>query len=125
MTNATQISAIEKQEAVVAAAIAKLDKLRKQESAAALIANVQAGDVITFVFGRKAGRAEFTGEVRSVTDTDKGRVIRVIKGAGLDEEIVSIRPGDIVGKGVVSRGDVAEPTAQPQAANDDPLAALQ
>lgn len=132
---ATQIQAAKQQ---IEAAKAKLEKLLKQEAAADLIANVQRGDIITFVFGRKAGRAEYVGEVRGVDDSEKGRTIRVIKGTGADEQIVVIRPGDIVGKGVTSRGDVAAEVAEaqpgvtgnlgaalpPESANDDPLASI-
>lgn len=127
-TNTTFATQIEAAEQAVQAAKAKLEKLLKQAAAADLIANVKPQDVITFVFGRKAGRAEYTGEVRSVIETDKGLIIRVIKGTGVDEEIVSIRPGDIVGKGEPVVAEFSEEEYQasaPQAANDDPLAGIQ
>jgi hypothetical protein len=127
---ATQIQAAKQQ---IEAAKAKLEKLLKQEAAADLIANVQRGDIITFVFGRKAGRAEYVGEVRGVDDTEKGRTIRVIKGTGADEQIVVIRPGDIVGKGETVTAEFSEEEAvavyeasfmAAQNANDDPLASI-
>lgn len=104
---------------------AKLSQLEAAEKAQGFIDNLKAGDVISFMFGRKDTRAEFNGEVRAVIDTDKGKVIRVIKGEGADEEIVSIRPSDITGVGeAVQEAEAQEENASAQAANGDPLASL-
>ncbi|KVV54034.1 hypothetical protein WK90_23010 [Burkholderia cepacia] len=75
---------------------AKADALEAQEKAAAALDSLKQGDTIRFNYGRGETRGEFTGEVRAVFDTDKGKGIKVIKGSGADEEIVTIRPGDIV-----------------------------
>ncbi|OXI42134.1 hypothetical protein [Burkholderia aenigmatica] len=75
---------------------AKADALEAQEKAAAKLNSLKQGDEIRFNYGRGETRGEFTGEVRAVFDTDKGKGIKVIKGSGADEEIVTIRPGDIV-----------------------------
>jgi len=113
---------------------AKLEKLEADQAAAAALANVAKGDTIRYVFGRKDSRGTFSGEVRSIIDTDKGRIIRVTKGTDAEEEIVSIRPSDIVidkkeaaEAGVNDALDAvaaAEGNAKPQAASDDPLANL-
>ncbi|MBO1859378.1 hypothetical protein J4G52_38135 [Burkholderia cenocepacia] len=78
---------------------AKADALEAQEKAAARLESLKQGDVINFNYGRGESRGVYHGEVRSVFDTDKGKGIKVIKGSGADEEIVTIRPGDIVGIG--------------------------
>lgn len=78
---------------------AKADALEAQEKAAARLESLKQGDVINFNYGRGESRGVYHGEVRSVFDTDKGKGIKVIKGSGADEEIVTIRPGDIVGLG--------------------------
>jgi hypothetical protein len=123
------------------AQIANLQKKRAEmaaaEKAQGFIDNLKAGDVIQFVFGRKDNRKTYGGEVRSVIDTDKGKFIRVIKGDGAEEEIVSIRPGDIVGVGEEAQEAEARGEAQAvvfqevygggasaEAANGDPLANL-
>lgn len=108
---------------------AKADALEAQEKAAAALDSLKQGDVIRFNYGRGETRGEFTGEVRAVFDTDKGKGIKVIKGSGADEEIVTIRPGDIVavGEGVQ---DTSAPEAEVkqgsgELAPADPLAGIE
>lgn len=122
---ATIKETIEKLRARIKADTAKVEQLEASEKAQGFIDNLKAGDVIQFVFGRKDNRKTYGGEVRSVIDTDKGKFIRVIKGEGAEEEIVSIRPGDIVGVGeAVQEADAPAGNTAPQAANGDPLANL-
>jgi hypothetical protein len=104
---------------------AKVEQLEANVKAQGFIDNLKAGDIVSFLFGRKDTRATYMGEVRAIIDTDKGKVIRVIKGAGADEEIVSIRPSDITGVGEeVEEADAPADVSEAQAANGDPLANL-
>lgn len=117
---------------------AKIQRLEAAQAAQAALESIKPGSVIRFVFGRKETRGEFSGEVRSVIDTEKGKVIRVIKGEGADEEIVSIKPADILAVGEeVQEAEAERSTAQPtsfaavygadeapQGAAADPLANL-
>lgn len=107
---------------------AKADALEAQEKAAARLESLKQGDVINFNYGRGESRGVYHGEVRSVFDTDKGKGIKVIKGSGADEEIVTIRPGDIV-----SIDEEVQQTSAPEAevkqggelAPVDPLAGIE
>ncbi|MEX3629901.1 MAG: hypothetical protein VB138_10905 [Burkholderia sp.] len=108
---------------------AKADALEAQEKAATALDSLKQGDVIRFTWGRAASRGEYIGEVRSVFETDKGKGIKVITGSGADEEIVTIRPGDIV-----AIGEEVRETAPPEAevkqgvgelAPVDPLAGIE
>jgi hypothetical protein len=115
---------------------AKIERLEAAQAAQAALESIKSGSVIRFVFGRKETRGEFSGEVRSVIDTEKGKVIRVIKGEGADEEIVSIKPSDVlaVGEEVQEAAPAERSTAVPEAmaapygetsgASADPLASL-
>ena len=117
------------------AARAKLDTeiaaLEAQAQSADLLANLKPHDVVTFVFGRKENRGVKQGVVRSLIDTDKGRIVRVIMGEGIDEEIVNVKPSDI--QNVQPQGADAERVfAQADAAESliggagaDPLASIQ
>ncbi|MGA3972406.1 hypothetical protein ACI2VT_16490 [Ralstonia nicotianae] len=100
----------------------KLQELEATKAAADRLARVKAGTIIRYTYGRKEKRGEFVGEVRNVFETEKGRVVRVIKGEGADEEIVSIRPADIVSVGEEATQAQA---SEPQAASADPLAGIQ
>ncbi|BCM12259.1 hypothetical protein MAFF241648_14490 [Ralstonia solanacearum] len=99
----------------------KLQELEATKAAADRLASIGKGTIIRYVYGRKETRGEFVGEVRGVIDTEKGRIVRVIRGKGADEEIVSIRPADIV--------SVAEETTQAETSTQtalvDPLADIQ
>lgn len=100
----------------------KADALAAAEKAAAALADLKPGDEIQYMYGRGETRGKFFGEVRAVFDTDKGKGIKVIKGSGADEEIVTIRPGDIVSIGA----EVAEAAAPSgNVAPADPLADIQ
>ncbi|KWH13398.1 hypothetical protein WT58_04260 [Burkholderia territorii] len=109
---------------------AKADALEAQEKAAAALDSLKQGDTIRFNYGRGETRGEFTGEVRAVFDTDKGKGkgIKVIKGSGADEEIVTIRPGDIVGIGEEVR-ETSAPEAEVKQGGElapaDPLAGIE
>lgn len=62
--------------------------------------------------------------MRAVFDTDKGKGIKVIKGSGADEEIVTIRPGDIVAIGEeVREADAKQGSGE--LAPADPLAGIE
>ncbi|KUZ11503.1 hypothetical protein WI28_16515 [Burkholderia diffusa] len=107
---------------------AKADALEAQEKAAAALDSLKQGDVIRFNYGRGETRGEFTGEVRAVFDTDKGKGIKVIKGSGADEEIVTIRPGDIVSIGEEvqeTSASEAEVKSGGELAPVDPLAGIE
>jgi hypothetical protein len=122
---ATIADQIKKLKDRIAADTAKVQELEAADKAQGFITNLQAGDIVQFVFGRKDNRKTHTGEVRAIIDTDKGKVIRVIKGEGAEEEIVSIRPGDITGVGEdVQEADASAEETAAQAANGDPLANL-
>jgi hypothetical protein len=129
-TIAEQIAALETR---INADTEKLANLKRSQAAQAALDSIAPGSVIRFVFGRKETRGEYSGEVRSIIDTEKGKVIRVIKGEGADEEIVSIKPSDIlaVGEEVQEAGAdgpveimPAEEAAQVGGAAADPLANL-
>jgi hypothetical protein len=121
-TIAEQIS---KLRARITADTAKVEQLEANVKAQGFIDNLKAGDIVSFLFGRKDTRATYTGEVRAVLDTDKGKVIRVIKGEGADEEIVSIRPSDITSVGeAVQEADAPADVSAAQSASADPLASL-
>ena len=117
-TIAERIEALDKR---IAADTAKRDELRATQAAADRLASIAKGTVIRYTYGRKETRGEFLGEVRGIIETDKGRIIRVIKGEGADEEIVNIRPADIVSVG----DDVQEAAAPSTGAPADPLADIQ
>ncbi|MET3214290.1 UNVERIFIED_ORG: Cu/Ag efflux protein CusF [Burkholderia territorii] len=108
---------------------AKADALEAQEKAAARLESLKQGDTIRFNYGRGETRGEFTGEVRAVFDTDKGKGIKVIKGSGADEEIVTIRPGDIVAIGEEVRETSASEAEVKQGTGErapvDPLAGIE
>ncbi|AQQ19845.1 hypothetical protein [Burkholderia cenocepacia] len=108
---------------------AKADALEAQEKAAARLESLKQGDVINFNYGRGESRGVYHGEVRSVFDTDKGKGIKVIKGSGADEEIVTIRPGDIVGIGEEVRETAAPEAEAKQGTGEhapaDPLAGIE
>lgn len=108
---------------------AKAAALEAQEKAAAKLDSLQQGDTIRFNYGRGETRCEFTGEVRAVFDTDKGKGIKVIKGSGADEEIVTIRPGDIVAIGEEVRETAAPEAEVKQGTGEhapvDPLAGIE
>ncbi|KVR22971.1 hypothetical protein WK15_23150 [Burkholderia ubonensis] len=108
---------------------AKADALETQEKAAAALDALKQGDTIRFNYGRGETRGEFAGEVRAVFDTDKGKGIKVIKGSGADEEIVTIRPGDIVAIGEEVRETPAPEAEVKQGAGEfaptDPLAGIE
>ncbi|RQT68103.1 hypothetical protein DF045_27225 [Burkholderia cepacia] len=108
---------------------AKADALEAQEQAAARLESLKQGDVINFNYGRGESRGVYHGEVRSVFDTDKGKGIKVIKGSGADEEIVTIRPGDIVGIGEEVREASAPEVEVKQGSGErapvDPLAGIE
>jgi hypothetical protein len=108
---------------------AKADALEAQEKAAARLESLKQGDVINFNYGRGESRGVYNGEVRSVFDTDKGKGIKVIKGSGADEEIVTIRPGDIVGIGEEVRETAAPEAEVKQGGGElapvDPLAGIE
>ncbi|AIV77754.1 hypothetical protein X994_1390 [Burkholderia pseudomallei] len=103
---------------------ARADALEAQEKAAAALELLKQGDVIRFNYGRGESRGVYNGEVRAVFDTDKGRGIKVIKGSGADEEIVTIRPGDIVGIGVPEK-DTESAQGSGELAPADPLAGIE
>lgn len=122
---ATIAERIKSLKARIEADTTKLAELEANEKAQGFIDNLKAGDSVGFMFGRKDTRAQFYGEVRAVIDTEKGKIIRVIKGEGADEEIVSIRPGDITSVGEeVQEADAPETVTAAQAASGDPLANL-
>ncbi|KWO18372.1 hypothetical protein WM27_21015 [Burkholderia ubonensis] len=108
---------------------AKADALEAQEKAADALDALKQGDTIRFNYGRGETRGEFAGEVRAVFDTDKGKGIKVIKGSGADEEIVTIRPGDIVAIGEEVREAVASEAEAKQGNGElapvDPLAGIE
>jgi hypothetical protein len=100
----------------------KLEELNSTAAAAKALDTLKQGDIVQYAYGRGETRGTFTGEVRAIFDTDKGKGIKVIKGSGADEEIVTIRPGDIVAVGE----DVNEADAPDSAAaSADPLANIQ
>lgn len=107
----------------------KLEELKASVAAQRALTSLKQGDVIRFNYGRGETRGEFMGEVRAVFDTDKGKGIKVIKGSGADEEIVTIRPGDIVGVGEEVR-ETGAPEAEVkqgsgELASADPLAGIE
>ena len=125
-----QIAALETR---ITADTAKLAQLKQAQAAQQALDSIQPGSIVRFVFGRKETRGEFAGEVRSILDTEKGKIIRVIKGEGAEEEIVSIKPADIlaVGEEVQEADADREETqgaeleaAMAQDASADPLANL-
>ncbi|KVO91158.1 hypothetical protein WL21_26515 [Burkholderia ubonensis] len=109
----------------------KLEELKASVAAQRALTSLKQGDVIRFNYGRGETRGEFMGEVRAVFDTDKGKGkgIKVIKGSGADEEIVTIRPGDIVGIGEEVRETVAQDAEATQGSGGlapaDPLAGIE
>lgn len=107
----------------------KLEELKASVAAQRALTSLKQGDVIRFNYGRGETRGEFAGEVRAVFDTDKGKGIKVIKGSGADEEIVTIRPGDIVAIGEEVREAVASEAEAKQGNGElapvDPLAGIE
>jgi hypothetical protein len=124
---------IEKLKQRIAADTAKLAELEAAQKAADAMQNLSQGDTVQFMYGRGETRKQYTGEVRAVFDTDKGKRVKILAGEGADEEIYVIEPSAIVGVG----GAVQEAGAQtgftataisaldPLAAVADPLAGIE
>ena len=97
--------AITKQEAVVAAAQAKLADLRKAADAALLTADVGPGYTVSFKIGRAETRREVSGIVRGrgvVKDVDS---VRAEVGEGFDLEVFTIPVAQLL--------SISAPKAQP------------
>ena len=81
------------------AAQAAYDAAVTAESQSAALAAVKKGDLIEFLFGRGETRAQHTGQVRAVVETDKGKKLSVLFGEGLDEKIVTVDASAVVSIG--------------------------
>jgi hypothetical protein len=100
---------------------AKADALEATEKAGNAMANLASGDVIEFLYGRGNTRRQYTGVVRAIYETDKGKRVKVLTGEGVNEELLVIAPDAIV----AVAEDIAEGQAMdPTAASADPLASL-
>jgi hypothetical protein len=127
------MNAIEKLRARIAADTAKLAELEAAQKAADAMQNLSQGDTVQFMYGRGETRKQYTGEVRAVFETDKGKRVKILAGEGADEEIYVIEPSAIVGVGTEQGADAHVETMQatqataaldPLAAAADPLAAI-
>ena len=90
-------------------ATAKYQEALAAEQKAEALANVKAGDEVTFIYGRGETRKQHVGTVRVVVDTEKGRKYSVLFGAGIDERIEVIDAAAIVDVPVTGAG--ADPLA--------------
>jgi hypothetical protein len=112
---------IESLKARIAADTLKLAELEAAAAAGNAMANLASGDVIEFLYGRGNTRRQYTGVVRAIYETDKGKRVKVLTGEGVNEELLVIAPDAIV----AVAEDIAEGQAMdPTAASADPLASL-
>lgn len=114
-----QLAALEKRHAEDAAKIAELKASIK---AASLVENLSEGDVVTYPFGRGETRKTYTAKVAAVYETDKGKKVKTLVGAGadLDVHVIDISAITAVGE-AVQEADAPNATA----ANADPLASIE
>lgn len=103
--------------------IAKADALDAAEKAANTLANLSAGDVIEYMYGRGENRKQYAGVVNGVAETDKGKRVKVTTGEGFDAEIHVIDPSAIVGP--VDRDEAQGEALEAGQAAADPLSAIQ
>jgi hypothetical protein len=118
---------IEKLKQRIAADTAKLAELEAAQKAADAMQNLSQGDAVVFMYGRGETRKQYTGEVRAVFDTDKGKRVKVLAGEGADEEIYVIEPSAIVAVPDILGGALltASQTGLINGAAADPLASIQ
>lgn len=57
--------------------------------------NIEAGDTVTFDFGRGDNKETYTGSVLGLKDDSNGRWIKVQVGEGFDADVKTIRPAAI------------------------------
>jgi hypothetical protein len=123
---------IEKLRARIEADTAKLAELEAAEKAAAAMQNLSKDDPVVFMYGRGETRKQYTGTVRAVFETDKGKRVKVLAGEGADEELYVIEPSAIVGVGEAEQITASQtgltgalgPALDPLVAAADPLAAI-
>jgi hypothetical protein len=114
-----QLAALEQRHAEDAVKIAELKASIK---AAALVANLAEGDIVTYPFGRGETRKTYTGKVAWVGDTDKGKKVKVLVGEGADLDVHVIDIGAITAVGEeVQEADAPNAAA----ASADPLASIE
>lgn len=112
---------IESLKARIAADTAKLAEMETAEKSASAMQTLSQGVTVKFMYGRGETRAERTGIVLAVAETDKGKRIKVQYGEGFDVELAVIDPAAILE--VV--GAFAEVDAALEGgASADPLASL-
>ncbi|BAP34905.1 hypothetical protein AVU43_gp11 [Ralstonia phage RSJ5] len=88
-----QLTAIE---ASIKTLTEKRDGIAAAIEAEQALTNIATGSSITFNYGRAETRKEYTGVVKGVADTDKGKRIKVEYGEGFDATIVIIDTSAIV-----------------------------
>jgi hypothetical protein len=117
---------------------AKIKQLEQALAAQETLSNLVKGSPVFYEFGRGETRGKFAGVVVDVVDTDKGRVILVMKGEGVDVQVVRIKPQDVIAEFKdVQEAEAERNTTQPasfaavygaetapQSAAADPLANL-
>lgn len=97
---------------------ALLAKYKQEQTTAAIMNNIEAGDDVTFKYGRSETRKEIVGRVVTVGDTDQGKKAVVQYGEGLGVKVVTIRVADIVANRTADERTAA---AAPAAEAGDPL----
>ena len=105
----------------IAATKALLAKYEQQALTAAILNNIEAGDDVSFNYGREgktSTRRTIDGRVVTVGDTPQGKVAVVQYGEGLDVKVVKIRVADITANRTAAERDAA---AAPADAAGDPL----
>jgi sRNA-binding protein len=116
-----QLEALKTRHAADALKIAELEASIKAASA---LATLKKEDVIEFNYGRGETRGQFSGEVRSIFETDKGQRIKVLYGEGAEEQIVVIAPNDVIRVVKQAQETDAPAALDPLAAAADPLAGI-
>lgn len=107
------------------AAQAAYDTEKASQERAEALQSVKAGDLVEFMFGRKENRAQHTGQVRAVIETDKGRSYTVLFGEGVNEKITAVPANGIVGFGEGFKANHNGGASVQAAANADPLEGIE
>lgn len=122
----------DKYRADAATLISKANAIEAGLAAEAALANIGAGAIVSFEFGRAETRHSVTGSVIAAYDKDGKRYVKVIAGEGVDTKLYEVevsklsvpaateaeaeQPASTDGQGVIGN---------PSGADEDPLANLQ
>lgn len=91
---------------------ALLAKYEQEQVTAAIMNNIEAGDDVTFKYGRGDTRKSIDGRVVTVGDSNQGKLAVVQYGEGLDVKVVKVRVADITANRTAAERDAATAPAE-------------